>query len=190
MKEIGSCAFSDCHSLTLLDLPESVECLGAGLVRECKNISSLSIPKNVKEIEGHLGTNSIEVDSENSYFTVTDGFLMTADKTRLIQQVGTNRNIVIPDYIKVIGDNAFLYDDAVRTVVVPEGVETIGGSAFANEQIESITLPETVTQIADSAFGNKPQLTLMVKAGSYSEEYAIEHNLKYSYESNTDWLNS
>ena len=188
VSEIGGYAFAKCSSLRTLNLPDSVEYLGAGLVSESKIKAELFIPRNVKEIEGGLGIASISVDPDNEFFMVMDGFLITKDKTRLVQQVGNNRNVEIPSYIKTIGNRAFMFDEAVRTIVISEGVEIIEDGAFWCDSITTITLPKSVSTIGINAFGYKPKLTLIVEAGSYAEEYAQAHNIKYTYNSNTDWL--
>ena len=61
------------------------------------------------------------------------------------------KDIVIPDDISVIDDNAFRYHD-IDSVVIPEGVTSIGKNAFQGTNLTSIVLPKSITSVGDHAF--------------------------------------
>lgn len=76
-------------------------------------------------------------------------------------------DIVIPDSVKKIEDNAFLGCDSLKSVTIPESVVTIGKNAFRN----CISLTEAKvlsngTTVGEDAFGNCPSLTSVVLSGS------------------------
>lgn len=63
-------------------------------------------------------------------------------------------DVVIPEGVTAIGDNAFLGCEELTDVVIPSTVNSIGNSAFCNcIGLEEITIPEGVTSIGNNAFG-------------------------------------
>ena len=50
--KIGSCAFSDCSSLTSISIPSSVTEIEYSAFSGCSSLTSISIPESVTEIEG------------------------------------------------------------------------------------------------------------------------------------------
>ena len=80
-----------------------------------------------------------------------------------------------------IGRNAFQKNADLLEVYVPETVITIGEGAFAdNITDKKIYLTENVTQIAPTAFfGSEDTITICAPKGSYAEQFAKEHNIKF-----------
>ncbi|MDE6520350.1 MAG: leucine-rich repeat domain-containing protein [Ruminococcus sp.] len=63
------------------------------------------------------------------------------------------KDVVIPDGITVIANEAFMGCTHIRSVTVPDGVKEIGRKAFDEcLALEKITLPESVEKIGESAF--------------------------------------
>ena len=62
------------------------------------------------------------------------------------------KQVVLPDGLTTIGDNAFWSCD-ITSVVIPEGVTTIGKNAFQNcYHLTSVTIPASVTTTGEYAF--------------------------------------
>ena len=59
-------------------------------------------------------------------------------------------SVVLPDYLKKIGDNAFS-QNALTTVDLT-GITSIGGSAFYGNDLIKIEIPDTVTELGAGAF--------------------------------------
>lgn len=76
--------------------------------------------------------------------------------TRYLYQYGEElTELVIPDDVKNIGDDAFSGCVNLTSVIIPDGVENIGGSAFKNcSGLTSISIPNSVTSIGLSSFEN------------------------------------
>lgn len=78
-------------------------------------------------------------------FTIKSGNIVT-------DYTGSSKDVVIPDGIVEIAEDAFLGKD-IKSIVVPEGVKTIGSNAFAScEDLTKVVLPSTLTILGDNAF--------------------------------------
>lgn len=70
----------------------------------------------------------------------------------LVKYSGQAKNIVIPDGIKVIGDNAF-EESKIESVIIPDSVVEIGDYAFYNNSnLSKIVLGQNVQKIGFCAF--------------------------------------
>ncbi|MBQ8965899.1 leucine-rich repeat protein, partial [Ruminococcus sp.] len=63
-------------------------------------------------------------------------------------------DITIPDSVTTIGVGAFSWCASLTNVTIPEGVTSIGYGAFeCCRRLKSVTIPKTVESIGDDAFG-------------------------------------
>ncbi len=83
----------------------------------------------------------------NNDFQIKNGVLK--------KYTGTDTNVVIPDGVKRIGDNAFSYCESLVSVIIPNGVKKIGEYAFYGcKNLELIEVPDSVENIDNAAFCN------------------------------------
>lgn len=62
-------------------------------------------------------------------------------------------NLVIPEGVTEIGEDAFGDCMSLKSVIIPESVTEIGGGAFIGcESLASVTIPDSVTKIGEYAF--------------------------------------
>ena len=79
---------------------------------------------------------------------------------------GSAKNIILPDGISAIGENAFLSNKSIISVVIPEGVETIEHDAFHNcPNLERVTLSGTIRKIDKSAFWGAALTSIVIPDG-------------------------
>ena len=78
-------------------------------------------------------------------FTIKSGNIVT-------DYTGSSKDVVIPNGIVEIAEDAFLGKD-IKSIVVPEGVKTIGANAFMScEDLTKVVLPNSLTKICNNAF--------------------------------------
>jgi len=66
---------------------------------------------------------------------------------------GVSEEVVIPEGIEEIAQNAFVKRSHIKTVVIPEGVVKIGRWAFGEcKELEKVSLPNSLKQISYGAF--------------------------------------
>lgn len=71
--------------------------------------------------------------------------------------------IVLPESLQVIGDEAFFDWPELKRIRIPAGVRHIGAQAFWGlEKLEELTVPGTVSFVGKHGFCNCPNLTLTV----------------------------
>ncbi len=123
----------------------------------CTNLTSLSIPKSVKNIGEHLFTNcaqleNISVAKENKYLSAKNGIIYNKNKTEiLIASGGITGTVSLPKTVKSIRDGAFQNCDSITKVTLPDGIEKIGNRAFYScDSLEKINLPDSIKEVGDS----------------------------------------
>lgn len=80
-------------------------------------------------------------------------FVINEDGT-LVEYIGTETDVIIPDSVKCIGIGNGLFSSAnVKSVIIPKSVKSICGCAFSGcETLESIVIPNSVKTIGMGAF--------------------------------------
>lgn len=88
----------------------------------------------------------------DSDFTIADGVLTKYN--------GSGGDVVIPDTVTSIGDNAFEDCTGLTSITIPDSVTSIGDSAFHScSALTSVTIGNSVTSIASCAFLSCSSLT-------------------------------
>lgn len=123
LKELKPRTFKECQLFTI-DIPNSVTSIGDECFKQCTNLRTAFIGKNVKSIDQEAFSGCDEIET-----------------------------IIIPDSVKVIGDEAFYGCVKLKKLFIGNSVETIGNSAFYGlNQIETINIPDSVKRIEAEAF--------------------------------------
>ena len=144
-------------------IPDCVTKIGK-LAFENKKLTGITIPDSVISI-GDLafcGCNKLE----NIYITdiaawckisglnnITECDLYYPDRKLYLNNKLITKDLVIPNGVTFIGNNAFYLCDNLTSVSIPNSVTSIGEFAFYGcKDLRSVTIPDSVTSIGECAF--------------------------------------
>lgn len=211
----------------VFDVPEDYEGvpvteLMSFSVANAEYLKEINISKNIKAIDVWALTNCpllerINVDADNPYFCSVDGVLYNKDKTELIfypnaktalvkdesGAVVGGGELVLPDSVVSIRDNAFYLCTNLYAVTLNNGLKSIGNKAFLKcENLQEIKFPDTLEEIGTDAFSycnslKTVEIPSSVKSiGDYAffstasqvEKIVMHHNSEADLELGKDWL--
>ena len=161
---IGTYAFKNCTGLTSITIPNSVTSIGNSAFEGCTELTSITIPNSVTSI-GSSAFNNCKFS--NIYFddiaSICNGVwsaIPRASAVNLYHNGELVTELVIPDSITAIDNNAFQNCTGLTSVTIGNGVTSIGSSAFSGcTGLTSITIPNNVISIGERAFQNCTGLT-------------------------------
>lgn len=173
VKEISDEAFMFNKTLSRIEIPDSVETIGALAFCECKKLTSIVGMKGVKSC-GRKAFDAIGVEFDRSNKYMLNGVVLGGEVI--------DRKLVIPDGARVIADDAFACA-AAEEVILPEGLEHIGVNAFANNcRIKSIILPKSLKSLGERAFGGCISLKQVTLCGEEPQGFPEAFNIKITVE--------
>ena len=145
---IGTSAFYNCRSLTLITIPSTVTSIGSSAFYNCSSLTSISIPDSVTSIGESAFSSCHSLTSINIPYGVTSIDMHT------FRHCSSLTSITIPDSVTSIDYRAFQNCAGLTSIIIPKGVTSIGQQAFlACSSLTSITIPSSVTSIDMEAFG-------------------------------------
>ncbi len=163
---IESRAFSECSSVTSVNIPNSVTEIGSYAFYMCSSLKSVDIPNSVTTIGSYAfyrsGIADINVGSSNPRFASDDGILFSKNMDTIIcyPQGKTNSTYTIPGSVTTIGDSAFDECRSLTSVNIGNSVKTIEIGAFGMcSSLTSIDIPNSVTLMGNVAFFGCSSLT-------------------------------
>lgn len=154
--------FENLDSEASYDIPLTVSTIADRGFSDCKDLTSIHIPKSVTYIgeEAFAGSGLVEitVDEENPVYHSDGNCVIETAKKTVVAGCSTS---IIPcdDSVDTIGDYAFSGCSKLVNVTIPKNVRTIGQLAFHRcHGITSLTLEEGVETIAYGAFSSCDRL--------------------------------
>ena len=103
-----------------------------------------------------------------------NGKAVTAIATGAFKNNNSIVSVIIPDTVKVIGDEAFYLCSKLESVVIGNGVESIGTRAFFYcSKLATVTVGSSVSSIGKSAFDYCTKISNVYYNGSESQWNAI-----------------
>lgn len=129
---IGAGAFKDCKGLSSLTLPDSLESFGGfDVFRNCEGLETVRLPKRLRTLAPCIFVHCLVL-----------------------------KDLVFPDSLKVLPEHSFMSCKSLTEVRIPAGVRAIERGVFWDcQKLQSVSIPASVETIADYAFGECPALT-------------------------------
>ncbi|MBR1803839.1 MAG: leucine-rich repeat protein, partial [Muribaculaceae bacterium] len=162
---MGNALFYGCRSLTGINLPASLHEMEGTTFYLCTGLTSLTIPAGVEAIGpgitvGTTSLNEIQIDPANTHFTVQDGWLYSADLTRLVAVPGAvTGTLTVPAGVTSIGQQA-ARRLAITELVTQNGLKKLEFASFMQcSQLATITLAATLETIEGNVFANCAAIT-------------------------------
>ena len=185
---IGNAAFGWCDSLVSVTISNGVTSIGAGAFRNTKLVT-ITIPDSITSIgdsaffgcyklvelinysnlnitKGDYGLSYVKQviteKGDSNLSLIDDEFYLYDDGTDiyLVDYIGTNLDIIIPDNVTMINDYAFYKCELLTSVTISDAVTNIGSYSFYYcSSLTSITIPDSVTSIGNYAFSGCTSLT-------------------------------
>ena len=86
----------------------------------------------------------------------------------------------IPSTVTSIGIGAFQGCDQLTEITIPEGITALADNLLCEcTSLTRLTLPASVLAIGDLALPENSTLTLVAPEGSFTQQYAKEHNIAF-----------
>ncbi|MFI3252769.1 MAG: leucine-rich repeat domain-containing protein [Eubacteriales bacterium] len=104
-----------------------------------------------KSINHYHVINQITTEATHIYGKTTGDFVVKAGK--LTEYVGESPDVVVPDHISIIGENAFHNYTGLLSVTLPESIILIEAGAFRHcMSLKSINFPSKLRAVKEEAF--------------------------------------
>ena len=168
LESIGNNAFKD-NDLMDLTLPATITDIGNNAFAGNSNLEEIYVPNSNTSV----GTDAFP----NDYILagVTACFEFDSTTPNQINDYYDNENndsnnpvcsrdVVIPQGMKKIGDNAFK-SKSLTSVIIPNSMISIRGNAFSSNSLTSLTIPDSVTSIEEEAFKNNSLTSVTIGSG-------------------------
>ena len=183
-------AFKDCDKLKDLIIPEGILSIGGFALPSLKTISFPATMEHIDSLAFHdcHTPSEITVAEGNTVYKSVDGNLFSYDGTRLIRYASGKEDttytvpdgtviiegnafeyakhlteVILPDSVEEIGDQAFLYCENLKTLPLGKGLRIIGGQAFGYcESLTEVTIPDHVEELSYSVFAGCEKLETVV----------------------------
>lgn len=158
-------AFYDCPNLKSIELPSSVNNIGRSAFGKCPNIEIISVAEDNPIYDSRYKCNAV----------------LETNTNRLV--VGC-KNSTIPNNCKIIGKDAFLGCENLKSVAWVSEVETIDNYAFYGcSSLQNLIFPDKLKNVAADAFQGCKNINSLYIGASLQ-------NLSYSHFSSMTKLNS
>lgn len=154
---IGNYSFSQCNTLTYIEIPNTVRSIGDSAFSLCGNLININIPDSVISIGKYAFgwcKKLTDVVIPNSVIIIGESAFQTCYGLR---------SMIIPDSVIEIGEAAFIWCTNLKSVHIPNSVRVIGQRAFKScLKLTSINIPETLTTISHRTFYECELLTSII----------------------------
>ncbi len=162
INEIGTFSFAR-TGLTDIAIPSGVTKIGYGAFYHCDNLTTISIPDTVTEIEPSAFSKTKWLNEWENSGDMSD-FKIVGDGI-LIAYKGTNPSVTIPEGVKSIAAETFQNQTEITQLTLPDSIQSIGEEAFAGcTSLTTVSGGVNLETIKDRAFKGCPIGTIRIPA--------------------------
>ena len=155
---LGYNAFSELDKLITVKCPKSVKQI-YGAFTSCHNLKSVVLPEQLEYLGDKVGDKEGYWASKNGSFTgcthLTNVIFYNCKEigTSTFKECSAIQQIKIPEGVTRIGESAFYFCNSLKSIIIPNGVETIDQGAFGLcRNLRKISLPPSLKEIYNYAF--------------------------------------
>lgn len=176
-ESIGKYSFMDCFSLAKITLKEKIQYIDDTAFWNC-NLYEIYDRSQYEGVDNIYAEN-IYIDEKDSCFEIdNNGFALYRDYSdgiidvRLINYLGEEDEIVVPDSVTIIGEHAF-NDSHIKSARLVSKVIHIHRNAFKNcKELTTIELPSNIEWFDSGAFEGCDNLeTIIWNASNYTNTH-------------------
>ena len=178
--KISNLAFAGCNGLTSVIMGNNLTHIGNYVFAMCKGLTSITFGNGLTYIgsSAFIDCSSIEalhISDLTAWCNIEFRIPIIFQAHHLYLNEQEIKDLVIPNGVTSIGDDAFFYCTSLTSVTFPESVTYIGGGAFGGcSGLTFIIIPSSVTSIYYWSFAGCEQLT---------EVYCLAENVPMTDES-------
>ena len=140
-------AFSECHFLTTMSLPDTITEIGENAFFGCIQLLDAYLPESVTDIKPNAFNYCIalrSVDLPEKLTSIGQG---------AFYRCSSLESVVIPGAVQEIGISAFDSCTSLTKAVISNGVKELRAGAFFNcTKLKDVVLPESIIYIEESVF--------------------------------------
>lgn len=160
---IGKSAFSGCTAVESITIPDTVKTVEDNAFKDCTSLSDVAMSDSIEKFGLDVFTNSPYMKKEFGDFVIMGGILS--------KYLGAEKDVIVPDNVTTIGENAFAEAYHVETITIPDTVKTIANKLLGTiyswgdnpkPQLKKVVIGNGVTSIGDEAFASCEKLTEVV----------------------------
>ncbi len=171
--ELGSNALMWQSALTSIVIPEGVTTIGYQAFKACSNLTTIKLPKSLKVIGANSGlafdgcsglAKGKFIIDDIAWWCSLDIRGLYSNPIYYAKHIYSDEdteitNLIIPEGVTSIGNNAFYGCEGITSVSFPSTLKSIGASAFAScTNIPSVVIPKDAS-IGESCFSYCSSLT-------------------------------
>ncbi len=172
-----------------LTVKQGTICVADYVFSGCKDVTSISFSESVKSIGQSAffrcsSLTEIYVDTDNAFYSSSDGVLFNKDKTLLIEYpIGkTQTSYVVPDSVTSIGNYAFYECDFLTSVTFLDNVTNIGDGIFGYcDSITTVNISSGLTHMGFAPFMGCVGLTA-VNVDDKNQYYCSQDGILFNKE--------
>ena len=155
---IGACAFYGYKNLKRVTIEKGVQRIQSAAFCRSK-IESITIPGSVQVIE----ENACSYCSDLKHITLQEGVAYIGKDSFRESNL---ESIIIPGSVDEIAEFAFHSSKNLKYVTIESGAKSVGKMAFTGTKLEKLVIPGSVKTISEHAFsGHKNLKYLIIEAG-------------------------